>query len=236
LDESVCGRGGDDIASALIALLEKNYLKYPNISEYNLWSDSWIAKNKNSIMPFELTNFIKTHENITQITFKFSAPGHSCVQEVDNADSIIEKTLRNVEYFSLSSIERLISISNRKNSYQIPNSVIKLKKQDFKDFHLCSKIYNYKLIPFTKVFQLKFTRNLFEVQYRTSLDTNFIVINIRSFERKSRNAKKSNEIPFPTPKINNKFITISKDKRDIESMISWCPTEDKTYLENFCAN
>jgi hypothetical protein len=78
---------------------------------------------------------------------------------------------------------------------------------------------------------------LFEFQYRTSLDTNFIVINIRNFERKSRNAKKSNEVPFPTPKINNKFITISKDKkRDIESMISWCPTEDQTYLENFRAN
>jgi len=146
---------------------------------------------------------------------------------------MIEKTLRNAQYFSLSSIERLISISNRKNSYQI----IELKKQDFKDFDLCSKIYNYKLIPFTKVFQLKFTRNLFEVQYRTCLDTNFIVINIRNFERKSRNAKKSNEIPFPTPKINNKFVTISNDKkRDIESMISWCPTEDKIYLENFCAN
>jgi hypothetical protein len=183
-------------------------------------------------MSFALTNFIKTHENFTQITVKFSAPGHSCVQEVDNTHSTIEKTLRNAEYFSLSSIERLISISNRKNSYQI----IKLKKkQDFKGFHLCSKIYNYKLIPFTKVFRLKFTRNLFEVQYRTSLDTNFIVINIRNFERKSRNAKKTNEIPFPTPKINNKFITISNDKkRDIESMISWCPTGDKTYLENFC--
>jgi hypothetical protein len=35
-DESVYGRGGNDIASALIAILEKIYLKYPNISEYNL--------------------------------------------------------------------------------------------------------------------------------------------------------------------------------------------------------
>jgi hypothetical protein len=112
-----------------------------------------------------------------------------------------------------------------------------LKKQDFKDFDLCSKIYNYELILFTKVFELKFTRNLFQVQYHTSLDTNFIVINIRNFERNSRNAKKSNQIPFPTPKINNKFTTISNDKkRDIESMISWCTLEDKTYLENFCAN
>jgi hypothetical protein len=158
-DESVYGRGGNDIASALIAILEKIYLKYPNISEYNLWSDSCIAQDKNSIMSFAFKNFIKTHENITQITVKFSASGHSCVQEVDNAHSMIEKTLRNAQYFSLSCIERLISISNRKNSYQI----IELKKQDFKDFYLCSKIYNYKLIPFTKVFQLKFTRNLFEV-------------------------------------------------------------------------
>jgi low affinity Fe/Cu permease len=49
--------------------------------------------------------------------------------------------------------------------------------------------------------------------------------------------KETKEIPFSVPKINNKFITISNDKkRDIESMISWCPLEDKTNLENFCAN
>ncbi len=39
-DESVCGRSGNDIASAIFAILEKICEKYSNISAINLWCDS----------------------------------------------------------------------------------------------------------------------------------------------------------------------------------------------------
>lgn len=55
-DESVCVRSGNDIASALISILEKICAKYPNINEINLWCDSCIPQNKNSIIAFALTD------------------------------------------------------------------------------------------------------------------------------------------------------------------------------------
>ncbi len=196
---------------------------------YGVIHDSCIAQNKNSIICFALTNFIKTHKNITQITIKYSAPGHSSVQEVDNAHSNIEKTLKNNEYFSLSSIIRLIEVSNRKNPYQ----VLEMKKENFRDFQSCAKLLNYKIIPFTKIFEIILNRNLFEIQYRLGNDYNIIKANIRHFERSSRNSNECNETNFPSPKANCKPISKEK-KRDVRAMIPWCPSAERNYSENFC--
>jgi hypothetical protein len=196
---------------------------------YGVIHDSCIAQNKNSIICFALTNFINTHKNITQITIKYSVPGHSSVQEVDNAHSYIEKTLKNNECFSLSSIIRLIKVSNRKNPYQ----VLEMKKENFRDFQSCAKLLNYKIIPFTKIFEIILNRNLFEIQYRLGNDYNIIKANIRHFERSSRNSNECNETNFPSPKANCKPISKEK-KRDVRAMIPWCPSAERNYSENFC--
>jgi hypothetical protein len=76
---------------------------------------------------------------------------------------------------------------------------------------------------------------LFEIQYRFSNEGNIFKANIRNFEISSRNSKTCKEINFPTPKTNNKLIAISEEKKkDVKSMISWCPSNDRPYLEKFC--
>ncbi len=215
-DESICGRSGNDLASALIAILEKIVNNYSEVKSFVLWSDSCIAQNKNSIMSFALTHFIKTHENIKEIIVKFSAPGHSCVQEVDNIHSMIEKTLNKSEFFSISSLVRLIKNANRKKPYE----VMEMRKENFMDYQLCAKIFNYKNIPFTKLFQIRLTHNLFEVEYRLDSEQDFTKVNIRNFERNTRNKNNLRDTVFPTPKINRKLIRVSEEKKkDIKSMI-----------------
>jgi hypothetical protein len=90
-DESVCGRTSNDIASALIIILENFFEKHPNIDSLFLWSDSCVGQNKNSIITYALAHFMKNHRNLKVVTLKFAAPGHSSVQEVDNMHSFIEK-------------------------------------------------------------------------------------------------------------------------------------------------
>ncbi len=48
----------------------------------------------------------------------------------------------------------------------------------------------------------------------------------------SKNSNNINETNFPSLKTNNKLIAISKEKkRDVKSMIPWCPSVDKFFQE-----
>jgi hypothetical protein len=113
-DESLCGRSGNDIASSLIKILEKIFEMYPNIKSFKLWSDSCVAQDKNSIMTFALMNFMRKNKQINYIVMKFSWPGHSSIQEVDNIHSVLDKSFENSEYFSFENIKRLIKTAKKK--------------------------------------------------------------------------------------------------------------------------
>lgn len=96
---------------------------------------------------------------------KFSTPGHSCIQEVDNIHSNIEKTLQLSEVWSPVSLPRVIFGANRKNPY----TVIELQSTDFLDFQTQSKNLNYKDCPYTQVCQLKISSNdLLSISFKTS--------------------------------------------------------------------
>jgi hypothetical protein len=162
---------------------------------------------------------------------KFSVPRHGCVQEVDNIHSLIEKTLRKSEVFSLNTISRLIENSNRKNS----NNVIKMEKENFRDFQSCSKIFNFQQIHFFKIFQIRFTRNYFEINHRLSPDFDFINVNIREYRRSFRNSSNTDRNEIPDSKINKTKNIISQEKKkDIISMMPLAHQVDKNYLKSFC--
>jgi hypothetical protein len=86
----MAGRRGNEIVSALTTILHQILQKHPYINCFNLWSDSCVPQNKNSIMCFALKRFMIDHKNIKEIVQKFLCPGHSAIQEVDNAHSQIE--------------------------------------------------------------------------------------------------------------------------------------------------
>ncbi len=68
-----------------------------------------------------------------------------------------------------------------------------------------------------------------------SPDSDFINVNIRNYERKSRSSNNFAANDFPSPKTNRSKVDISiEKKRDISSMIEWCPENEKYYLQNFC--
>jgi hypothetical protein len=206
--------------------------KYPDNNSITLWSDSCVSQNKNSIMTFAMTNSIKNHSQINEIILKFSTPDHGCVQEIDNIHSFIEKTLNNSEYFSSKNVERLIENSNRKNAYK----VIEMQSENFFDFQSCAKLFNYKSIPFSKAFQIRLTRNFFEVEYRLNPSSDFITANIRHYERSFRNVNSNKRNEFPNPRLSKKKNIITEEKKkDINSMISWAPEADKEFLQKFCA-
>lgn len=98
--EGIGGRGGNNMASAIVKILGQVLTDYPDIEELTMWSDSCVCQNRNSIMTLALSMFIKEHPTLKHIVQKFCEAGHSNIQEVDSVHSVIERHLRHQEIYS----------------------------------------------------------------------------------------------------------------------------------------
>ena len=104
--EMIAGRAGNHICSCVVKILEHIVKDFPGLNRLILWSDSCVPQNRNSIMSFGLSNFLKRHPKIESIEQKFCEPGHSSIQEVDSVQSLLEKKLRYPEIYSPVSLTR----------------------------------------------------------------------------------------------------------------------------------
>lgn len=68
--------------------------------------------------------------NVDEIIQKYSSPGHSAIQEVDNIHSHIEKVLKAKEVYSPVSLVRVIRGVRKKTPFKI----IQMQKHDFTDY------------------------------------------------------------------------------------------------------
>nr|CAI5865866.1 unnamed protein product [Callosobruchus analis] len=75
--ELLMGRSGNDLASALIKILEAVFAENRNLNNLIPWSDSCVPQNRNSLMSYAIAYFLKLNPSIQSITMKFSTPGHS---------------------------------------------------------------------------------------------------------------------------------------------------------------
>ena len=96
--ETTSGREGNDIASSLLRILEHVVTSNPDIKRIITWSDSCVPQNKNAFMSTAVMYFLKTHPQIQSVEMKYSLPGHSAVQEVDQVHSALEKSFAIAEF------------------------------------------------------------------------------------------------------------------------------------------
>ncbi|XP_067634692.1 uncharacterized protein [Eurosta solidaginis] len=177
-NETLSGRSGNDIASALIKILNKILEEHPNINTIILWSDSCVPQNRNRITATALLQFLHDHPHIIEIKQKFSEPGHSCLQLVDCVHSVIEKYLRNVEIPSQLTLLRLLKNTN------FPNTKLRLLQitdNDFKCYSIKSENMNFKDVQFFKCKSLLYSGNdLFKIGTKISFEhANYSFTNIQ---------------------------------------------------------
>lgn len=115
--ECVAGRGGNEIANAVVVILNCVLQENHELEKLVLWSDSCVAQNRNSMMTLALKKFIEEHPRIKQIEQTFCTPGHSSIQEVDNIHSHIEKMLKISEMYSPPSLVRVLKKSSTKELF-----------------------------------------------------------------------------------------------------------------------
>lgn len=144
----MCGHSSNDIASALIQILEGMISEPPKITEIISCSDCCVPQNRNSDITILIADFLKKHPNVQTITMKYSLPGHTCIQVVDNVHWRIEKNMKVTYIWSRLSF---VKIDNKR-----PFSVINMKTSLFKNYKKSGSTFKYNKILYTKVRQLRF--------------------------------------------------------------------------------
>ncbi|XP_072383854.1 uncharacterized protein, partial [Diabrotica undecimpunctata] len=229
--EALHGRKGNDIASAVYKIVGKVLEDHPEFTKIILWSDSCVPQNRNSLMSYALSYLIQKHQNVQNISMKFSVPGHACIQEVDAIHSAIERTLNKVEYYSPISHLRYLLKVNRQNPY----TIIQMKQEHFIDFQSFSSQLNYNAVPFSKVVALEFSKSFFELKYKDTFDPTKELKTVNLHQRKLRKGHVKTEteplIPLQLKKC-DKAVVLPPNKIDaLKSMFKYIPEVDKEYYE-----
>lgn len=99
--ETISGRTGNDIASAVYKIMKRVLEDNPSFEEIITWSDSCVPQNKNQMMSGAMMLLLKEHPQLRSITMKYSTAGHGAVQVVDNIHSQIEKAMAATEFIRL---------------------------------------------------------------------------------------------------------------------------------------
>ena len=170
---------------------------------------------------------------------KYSLTGHSCVQEVDNVHQEIEVAMRVAEFYSPVSFLRLLLKVNPNN----PFKVIQMSKDDFKDYQNSSKMLKFCNVPYTQVFQLRFSKSeSYTIDYKLSHgDAEFQRTSIGK-TRSSRRSKGADSHPVKLVEVEKTKVKIlvsrkqksekqmSKAKADdLKSMLKLMPLIDQQY-------
>lgn len=132
-DESLTGRGGNEIASCLQKVFSHpDFIKRQNLV---LWCDNCIGQNKNKIILMLLIFLVATgvYERVEQ---KFLVSGHSYLP-CDRDFAQIEKRKRVVKNFTTNHIANMIAEARHKK----PFKVVKMQINDFKDFQNMAEVY-----------------------------------------------------------------------------------------------
>lgn len=224
-NECVAGRGGNEIASALLVILKKVLEDVPHTTQLTLWSDSCVPQNRNSIMSTALLSFMEKHPNIISIEQKYCTPGHSSIQEVDNVHSHIENNLKKAEIYSpLSLMQALKSVR------QHAMDVHQMRNSEFYDFQNVSSKFNFKNVPYTKVKSLLYVSTMpMYIYFNTSFGETAQDRKCVGLRRETRS--KIQALP-PVPRLVKTQVVGDPKKRDIASMLKFMPPPDRLFMKN----
>lgn len=131
-DESVSGRGGNEVASCVLKWIGTQFEE--NLQEFTLWSDNCPSQNRNIMMVMCYFWMLNVKPNLKVINHKFLARGHTHL-EADADHSIIERERKKFAQFKIITPwdwQQMIRVTGAKNKF----NVIDMELKDFKDMKL----------------------------------------------------------------------------------------------------
>lgn len=226
-DESIAGRGGNELASCLSKWVEICDIS-DTITELCIWSDNCPSQNRNAQMVMCYLWILKIKPNINIINHKFLARGHTHL-EADAVHSVIERERKKVPQFKIATPwdwQQLARCCATKKAF----SVFGMETQDFLNFkNLCDGLSS----PFvmrkknesgddfliSQVVQFQVRRESPGIVfYKTDFKKDFKQLDI------NRRTRRTGAIPDQLEKIRDgpKSIT-TKKYNHLQKLLKWVP-------------
>lgn len=129
-DESVSGRGGNEVASCLTKWVEENVSD--EVKEITIWSDNCPSQNRNVLMTMCYFFILRIKPNIAAVNHKFLARGHTHL-EADAVHSMIERERKKLPQFQIITPwdwQQMVRLCGTKKQL----TVVNMECIDFKEF------------------------------------------------------------------------------------------------------
>lgn len=108
-----------------------------------------------------------------------------------------------------------------------------MEENDFKAFSSSGKNLLFQKIPYSKVFELRFTQSIFDLEYKIAYSDNFQLINLKPEKNlRKRKCILSNPEYLVDPSVEKKKYVVSKEKKmDLQSMMKFLPPGDRAFYQ-----
>ena len=151
-EETLTGRGGNEIASCLFKVLSLE--NFPKRNKLIVWSDNCIGQNKNKIM-LMLFIYLVASGMYDQIEQTFLVSGHSYLP-CDRDFAQIERRKKVTKTFVPADIKKMIQGACHKH----PFTAITMEAEDFKDFQkMADNILNTTKLQISKVSNIRIDKD-----------------------------------------------------------------------------
>lgn len=234
-DESISGRGGNEVASCILKWALENVGE--NITNLTLWSDNCPSQNRNMLVVMSYFWMMNLKPNLQIITHKFLARGHTHM-EADTVHSVIERERKKIPQFQMMTPwdwQQLVRLCGSKKQL----NVVSMEIEDFKDFGSRyegpNAIYvsRKKSIEGTDFFisnavHLEIRRqNPGMLFYKTNFNEEYFVVDLNRQRRRSLNML--NELPC----LRNEPRPISAKKyQHLQKLLQWVPSRFHNYYNS----
>lgn len=186
-------------------------------------------------MSLALMYFIRnTESNIKHIEQKFSEPGHGNLQD---AHSLIERSIKNIDIYSLLGLVRMILNIRSKNKFH----VLQMKKENFFNYRSISSQFQFNEIPYSKIKYIMYDTSM-EIKFKnrfTQNVTNKVTIcrqkTPRSAKRRKTHTKdnnlEQNNILIQVPMLKEERTISARKHKDLNDMMKYMEegTDKKFY-------
>lgn len=227
-DETVAGRGGNEIASCLLKVLNSEVTKKTRLI---VWSDNCVGQNKNRMMVF-LFLFLVSIGLFKHIEQRFLVSGHSFLP-CDSDFALIEKRKRVSKAFIPSDLHKIV----RDARINKPFKVIPMYPSDFLDFQTTAdNIISTKSLNISKAVSIEYDcADVSRVGLKESHSELETCRNIKVL-RKGRTETDLRNATIEVITSERRRLTTEK-MNDLKAMIPYLEKEEhKAYYRNLCGD
>lgn len=130
-DESISGRGGNEVASCMLKWSEVCEIS-ESVKELTIWSDNCPSQNRNSQMIMCYLFLLEKNQNLNVINHKFLTKGHTHM-EVDGDHSLIERERKKIPQLKIITPwdwQQVVRLAGVKKPFHVTG----MQTKDFLDF------------------------------------------------------------------------------------------------------